>query len=108
VPAGGGRAAAQRKPGLTIEPRIKRRRQEVAERQARARIRRSIWMLVIFACGGGVAWGYISCAGSWITWSTRNRRWVLAVGCSSATARVPVRRSPDPVQGGPRRERFGS
>ncbi len=45
---------------MTIEPRIKRRRQEVAERQARARIRRSIWMLVIFACGGGVAWFLVS------------------------------------------------
>ncbi|MYF84517.1 MAG: FtsQ-type POTRA domain-containing protein, partial [Acidimicrobiia bacterium] len=45
---------------MTIEPRIKRRRQEVAEQQARARIRRSIWMLVIMACAGGVAWFLVS------------------------------------------------
>ncbi|WP_420613452.1 cell division protein FtsQ/DivIB [Candidatus Spongiisocius sp.] len=45
---------------MTIEPRIARRRQEVAEQQARARLRRSIWMLVILACAGGVAWFLVS------------------------------------------------
>ena len=41
---------------MSIEPRIARRRQEVAEQQARARIRKSLWVLFALACGGGLAW----------------------------------------------------
>ena len=41
---------------MKVDPRIIRRRLEVAEQQARSRVRRSLVILMVLAGAGGVAW----------------------------------------------------